>query len=72
MSHSKTDLTNAIDEYVFGSQAQEIMIRSMYDRQPYEGIAADLGISRDTVGRTVRHCQGVVEHNLQSAKLSWK
>lgn len=37
MSHSKTDLTNAIDEYVFGSQAREIMMRSMYDRQPYEG-----------------------------------
>ena len=58
MSHSKTDLTNAIDEYVFGSQAREIMMRSMYDRQPYEGIAADLGISRDTVGRTVRHWRG--------------
>lgn len=72
MSHSKTDLTNAIDEYVFGSQAREIMMRSMYDRQPYEGIATDLGISRDTVGRTVRHWRGVVEHHLQSAKLSWK
>ena len=72
MSHSKTDLTNAIDEYVFGSQAREIMMRSMYDRQPYEGIAADLGISRDTVGRTVRHWRGVVEHHLQSATLSWK
>lgn len=31
MSHSKTDLTNAIGEYVFGSQAREIMMRSMYD-----------------------------------------
>lgn len=72
MSHSKTDLANAIDEYVFGSQAREIMMRSMYDRQPYEGIAADLGISRDTVGKTVRHWRCVVEHHLQSAKLSWK
>lgn len=64
MSHSKTDLTNAIDEYVFGSQAREIMMRSMYDRQPYEGIAADMGLSRDTVGRTVRRWRDVVEHHL--------
>lgn len=64
MSRSRTHLTNAIDEYVMGSQAREIMMRSMYDRQPYEGIAADLGISRDTVGRTVRRWRGEVERHL--------
>ena len=40
------------------------MMRSMYDRQPYEGIAADMGLSRDTVGRTVRRWRDVEEHHL--------
>jgi DNA-directed RNA polymerase specialized sigma24 family protein len=47
-----------------GAQARDIMMRSMYDRQPYESIAEDLGISRDTVGRTVRRWRGVVEKHI--------
>ena len=64
MSRTRSDLTNAIGEYVMGAQARDIMMRSMYDRQTYESIAEDLGISRDTVGRTVRRWRGVVEQHI--------
>lgn len=64
MSRTRSGLTNAIGEYVMGAQARDIMMRSMYDRQPYESIAEDLGISRDTVGRTVRRWRGVVEKHI--------
>lgn len=37
MSHSKTDLTNAIDEYVFGSQAREIMMGRCTTDNPMRG-----------------------------------